>query len=275
MPPHPRDFVIRTARPDEHDALGQLMVAVYAGLAGFPSPDQQPRYYQLLAGIGRLAGQPDTQLLVAARADRLLGGVVYVADMARYGAGGTASQERHASGFRLLAVAADARGLGVGRALAQHCLDLAREHDHWQVIIHTTAAMQIAWGMYERLGFARAPELDFDQDGLPVFGFRLPLATTRGPAHGDGGTGSGSGSGAGAAGHTSSLSAQQSPYCSHTSSQKQEAPLTGSNTPLPQLPTHDSSTGSGGGAGSTQPSSPASSRPQVRPSTEQSVLSGR
>jgi hypothetical protein len=36
--------------------------------------------------------------------------------------------------------------------------------------------MQIAWKMYEGLGFQRAEELDFMQGNLPVFGFRLPLA---------------------------------------------------------------------------------------------------
>jgi hypothetical protein len=35
--------------------------------------------------------------------------------------------------------------------------------------------MQVAWQMYERLGFVRAEELDFLQEGYPVRGFRLPL----------------------------------------------------------------------------------------------------
>jgi hypothetical protein len=44
------------------------------------------------------------------------------------------------------------------------------------VIIHTTSAMKVAWGMYARLGFKRSPDLDFMQEALQVFGFRLPLA---------------------------------------------------------------------------------------------------
>jgi hypothetical protein len=35
--------------------------------------------------------------------------------------------------------------------------------------------MQIAWGLYERLGFVRSKDLDFSQQGLPVYGFRLAL----------------------------------------------------------------------------------------------------
>jgi hypothetical protein len=36
--------------------------------------------------------------------------------------------------------------------------------------------MRIAWGLYEKLGFVRSEDLDFSQQGLPVFGFRLKLA---------------------------------------------------------------------------------------------------
>ena len=35
--------------------------------------------------------------------------------------------------------------------------------------------MQVAWGLYIRLGFARSEDLDFLQQGFPVFGFRLKL----------------------------------------------------------------------------------------------------
>ncbi len=63
--------------------------------------------------------------------------------------------------------------MGVGKALAQKCVELARERKQRHVIIHTTNAMKIAWGIYERLGFARSPDLDFTQEELQVFGFRL------------------------------------------------------------------------------------------------------
>lgn len=167
---HP--FVIREARAGEHAALGRLMVSVYASLDGFPTPDEQPAYYEMLADVGRLATRPHTALLVAAIGAEILGGVVFYGDMAQYGAGGIATREQDAAGFRLLAVAPRARGIGVGKALARECIARAQRSGRRQVIIHTTRAMQVAWGMYERLGFRRAPELDFLQGTLPVFGFR-------------------------------------------------------------------------------------------------------
>ncbi len=43
------------------------------------------------------------------------------------------------------------------------------------MILHTTPAMQVAWRLYESLGFVRSDGLDFSQQSLPVFGFRLQL----------------------------------------------------------------------------------------------------
>lgn len=170
------DVRIREARPDEFEALGRLLVDVYARLDGFPKPAEQPRYYDLLANIGAFTGKPQARLLVALDAqDRLLGGVVYFGDMAHYGSGGIAGTLERTSGIRLLGVAPAARGLGVGRALTEACIERARGCGHARVVLHTTRAMQVAWGMYERLGFARAPELDFMQGTLPVFGFALAL----------------------------------------------------------------------------------------------------
>jgi len=167
--------IIRDARRDELDELGRLMVAVYSSLAGFPTPTEQPAYYAMLANIGALGERPGARLIVAELAGRLVGGVVYFADMAHYGAGGIAASQRDASGFRLLAVDPSARGLGVGKALVERCLELAAATATTQVIIHTTSAMTTAWAMYERMGFVRSPDLDFMQEALPVFGFRREI----------------------------------------------------------------------------------------------------
>jgi GNAT superfamily N-acetyltransferase len=170
----PTDLTIRDILPEEHEALGQLMVDVYSQLEGFPTPTEQPAYYQMLANIGSFAQKPGARVLIAASGNgSLLGGVVYFADMAQYGSGGVATTIKNASGFRLLGVSPHARGLGVGKALTQMCLQLARDAGHDQVILHTTKAMQTAWDMYTKIGFERAPHLDFMQGQLEVFGFRI------------------------------------------------------------------------------------------------------
>jgi len=169
-------YKIRDATPTEFRQIGALMVAVYSQLEGFPSPEEQPGYYKLLANIGSLTSNPKTRLLIAITDDGYIGGgVVYFGNMKYYGSGGTATAEKNAAGFRLLAVDPKTRGKGLGSLLTKACIDIAKEQGLPQMIIHSTEAMQIAWKMYKNMGFTRSPDLDFMQDKLPVFGFRLAL----------------------------------------------------------------------------------------------------
>ncbi|HAA14551.1 MAG TPA: GNAT family N-acetyltransferase [Cytophagales bacterium] len=171
-----QDALIRSARPEECAEIGELMVEVYSQLEGFPSPDEMPSYYNLLRNVGQWMEKPKVELLVAVLDSGVLGGaVVYFHDMKDYGSGGTATQEQNACGFRLLAVPTRSRGMGIGKLLTEHCIRKGQESPAQNLVIHTTQAMQQAWGMYERLGFQRAEDLDFMQGQLPVFGFRLAL----------------------------------------------------------------------------------------------------
>jgi GNAT superfamily N-acetyltransferase len=171
-----QEYIVRDANSNEFQEIGALMVEVYSQLEGFPSTTEQPEYYNLLANIGSLTENPKTRLLVAATADgEIGGGVVYFGDMKYYGSGGTAVNEKNAAGFRLLAVSPSARGKGIGKLLTNACLQTAKDEQLKHMIIHSTKAMEIAWGMYEKMGFKRAEDLDFMQDKLQVFGFRLAL----------------------------------------------------------------------------------------------------
>jgi GNAT superfamily N-acetyltransferase len=170
-------LTIRDARPDELAALGSLLVDVYSRLEGFPTPVDQPAYYEMLANVGRFTERPGARVLVALSPQAaLVGGIVYFGDMSHYGAGGIATSIAKASGIRLLGVDERHRGSGAGRALTNACIELARQAGQQQLILHTTAAMRVAWRLYESLGFVRSEDLDFSQQGLPVFGFRLALA---------------------------------------------------------------------------------------------------
>ncbi len=167
---------IREIKREEYEPLGNLMVHVYSSLEGFPSPVEQPNYYEMLSNIGKLNEQENTIVLIAESTEKeILGGIVYYSSMAQYGSGGIATQQKNASGIRLLCVDTKSRGLGVGKALTQKCIKLAAADGNSEVILHTTQAMQVAWGMYTKLGFERSADLDFSQQGFPVFGFRYQL----------------------------------------------------------------------------------------------------
>ncbi|ESU27157.1 N-acetyltransferase GCN5 [Flavobacterium limnosediminis JC2902] len=170
------EYSIRIAKIEEFESIGKLMVQVYAALDGFPKPDEQPKYYEFLANVGELTSKPGTEILVSVSSDETIAGaVVYFGDMQYYGSGGTATQEKNAAGFRLLAVDNSVRGKGIGKSLTLACLDKAKNQKQKQMIIHTTNAMKPAWKMYEAIGFKRSEDLDFKQGDLDVFGFRLQL----------------------------------------------------------------------------------------------------
>lgn len=170
------EYIVRNASPREYDEIGKLMIRVYSQLDGFPKEEEQPGYYRMLAHIGEQTQKPGTELLVAVTPDdKIAGAVVYFREMQYYGSGGTATGEKNASGFRLLAVSPEYRGKGIGKLLTVACISKTRYNNISQLIIHTTKAMQTAWAMYEKLGFKRSEDLDFLQGDLPVFGFRLML----------------------------------------------------------------------------------------------------
>lgn len=167
---------IRQANSEEFPEIGELLVKVYSSLEGFPSKEEQPEYYEMLLNIGQVSRKPCTELLVAVSDnDEVLGAVVYFSDMSYYGSGGSATKEKNASGFRLLAVDPKFRGLGVGKKIVQHCILKTIRDGNKELIIHSTEFMKIAWKMYKTLGFKRSEDLDFIQKELPVFGFRLKV----------------------------------------------------------------------------------------------------
>ncbi|KAF1081737.1 MAG: hypothetical protein GQF41_2077 [Candidatus Rifleibacterium amylolyticum] len=170
------NFRIRQAVPADYSALGKLTVEVYKQLPGMPSESEQREYYAMLGDVEGRATKDFTEILVAVNENqKVLGGVTYINDMRGYGSAEFNSNNMRASAIRLLAVSPEARGAGIGKALTGECIRRAVESGHTRVFLHTTKAMSVAWGMYERLGFRRQPEFDFMQGSLQVYGFILEL----------------------------------------------------------------------------------------------------
>jgi ribosomal protein S18 acetylase RimI-like enzyme len=76
----------------------------------------------------------------------------------------------------MLAVARAARGTGVGEALVRHCVARARELGLSGVALSTQPSMRSARRVYERVGFTRAPERDWEPvPGVSLLGYHLRL----------------------------------------------------------------------------------------------------
>nr|WP_245602161.1 GNAT family N-acetyltransferase [Peribacillus kribbensis] len=79
--------------------------------------------------------------------------------------------------IRMLAVAPLARGKGAASALVKECISRAEQQGYSAIGLHTGAFMESAIQLYEKLGFIRVPELDFEpaDDGILVKGFRYNI----------------------------------------------------------------------------------------------------
>lgn len=167
------NFSIRKAHPNEFKPIGQLMVEVYSSIKGFPKKEHST-YFEFLKNIGTITMYDSVELLVVVSStNEIAGAVVFFKTMDQYGTGGIATQEKNASGFRLLAVASKFRGIGLGKHLCEICIEKAKDLKKDQVIIHSTASMEVARNMYKKMGFQYSQALDFKVEKLDVFGFRL------------------------------------------------------------------------------------------------------
>lgn len=161
---------IRPVRPQEHEVLGELTVAAYAAID--PAVVEEDGYAGELRDVaGRAA---DAEVLVAVDdAGRVLGGVTYVPGP---GSAWAEFGELDGAGIRMLAVAPEAQGRGIGEALSKACVDRARAAGKGHIVLHSTDRMTAAHRLYERLGFARDVSLDWEPSaGFWLRGFRLQL----------------------------------------------------------------------------------------------------
>ncbi|MDP4170447.1 MAG: GNAT family N-acetyltransferase [Bacillota bacterium] len=77
--------------------------------------------------------------------------------------------------IRMLAVSPNARGMGVASSLVTECIERTKVQGYHSIGLHTGQFMEQAMRLYERLGFERVPELDFEpgNDGIIVRAYRL------------------------------------------------------------------------------------------------------
>ncbi|MCP3764207.1 GNAT family N-acetyltransferase [Domibacillus sp. A3M-37] len=77
--------------------------------------------------------------------------------------------------IRMLAVASDARGQGVASALISECIKRSKAKGFNSIGLHTGEFMKNAIDLYERAGFERLPQFDFEpaHDGIIVRAYQL------------------------------------------------------------------------------------------------------
>jgi ribosomal protein S18 acetylase RimI-like enzyme len=149
--------LIRPARPDEYEAIGELVVRVYLA-EGYTRPES--RYPAVLRDVAVRAEK--AELIVAVdESERLLGTVTYAGFGSPYAEHVSSPQE---ASFRMLVVDPEARGQGVGEALVGWCVERGRSSGVRRLGLSTQSAMTAAARLYRRLGFVRTPERDWSPE---------------------------------------------------------------------------------------------------------------
>ncbi|PRY13079.1 GNAT family N-acetyltransferase [Kineococcus rhizosphaerae] len=157
-------LTVRSARPDELAAVGELTVA---GFSVGPYPPDAARAALLRDAAGR-ARTADVRVAVEGTGEDLLG-------TATLAPGGT-EHARFAGPdeleFRLLAVSPAARRRGLGALLLEDAVAQARARGFTRVVLDTGARNETAQRLYHRSGFTRLPERE---DRLGGGGLRLAV----------------------------------------------------------------------------------------------------
>jgi ribosomal protein S18 acetylase RimI-like enzyme len=143
---------IREVRPDEYEEVGELTITAYRSL---PVDHLWGGYDEEIRQVAeRVEG---ATVLVAVGDGRVLGSVTYVDDPA---SPWLEWVEQGEAQMRLLAVDPAERGRGVADALVKDCMRRASKDGRTRLVLHTTAHMEVAQRLYQRLGFVRTPHRD-------------------------------------------------------------------------------------------------------------------
>ena len=171
-----KDVRVRDAQPGDRGAIEAVTLAAYQQYAA-SMPALWDGYRQNIVST-LAAARPDAQI-VAEGDDRIVGSVLLHRAGTVIARPGGGSITLACPEVRLLAVAPPARGQGVGAALMQACIRRARHAGAAALTLHTTEIMEAAMRLYERIGFVRARELDFEPaPSVIIKGYRLDLKDT-------------------------------------------------------------------------------------------------
>jgi ribosomal protein S18 acetylase RimI-like enzyme len=166
---------VRDAQPGEFGRIGELRVAAY----------QSDGFLSAASGYAdtlRVLGMDGTgEILAAVDNGHILGTVTLVT----WPHGGEVLRHPGEGEVRALAVAASARGRGIGRALLAAVLRRATIREVRQLLLLTQPDMHAAQHLYGEAGFRRLPHRDYEYTpGHHLLAFGVPL--TQAESHPEG-----------------------------------------------------------------------------------------
>lgn len=165
-------IVIEELRVEDKDLVTAGILEGYSQYeANYTDPENWQQY---VAGIKASLNNPNIEKVLVAKEDQaILGSLqLYLNSEVAYG---KPELNIQAPIIRLLVVSPEARGKGIAAKLINEAFEFARERNAEYLYLHTTDMMASAVKLYERLGFERNTERDFQNSNHVVKCYRYKL----------------------------------------------------------------------------------------------------
>lgn len=162
MTSHP--VIVRDAREEDRASVRALTLGAYEEYASIMAPSGWAALQR--AAHAALDSRETAHRLVAERDGDIVGSVMLFPPSADAYAG--AARPVSWPEVRMLAVAPTARGSGVGQLLMDECIRRARADGADTIGLHTSESMRGAMRLYDRMGFERVTEFDFQPEGAEL-----------------------------------------------------------------------------------------------------------
>jgi ribosomal protein S18 acetylase RimI-like enzyme len=161
--------VVREARPDEHERLGEIVVDAYRALGALEGGG----YVAELRDVARRAREAAVLAAIDGTTGVPIGCVTYVPGPESPWA---ELLEPGEAGVRMLAVDPGAEGRGAGTALVRACVARAQADGMRRLVLHSRPIMTRAQQIYGRVGFRRDETRDWEPvPGILLLAFALDL----------------------------------------------------------------------------------------------------
>jgi GNAT superfamily N-acetyltransferase len=167
-------FVIRAAEESDRAAIKEVLKSAYQQYELTLSKERWEKYKE---NIEQSVDSETTKARLVAVLDGEIVGSVFLYDGAET-AYGAPQLDIDTPIVRLLGVSPSVRGLGVATELIRSSAKLARDWGADTIHLHTSDIMDSAVRLYERLGFERAYDKEFDNGEVLVKSYRLQLKET-------------------------------------------------------------------------------------------------
>lgn len=160
---------VREAEPGEWNTVLDLTVEAYAQYEKGADPQFWQQYQTNIRST--ILSAPEIMRLVAIKSGKPLASAIYCPPSDKYY--GQRLITNPYPEMRLLSVSSAHRNEGLGALLIEECERRTRDGGFSAMTLHTTDLMTVARQMYERRGYSRFEQIDFEPiPGFIVWGYK-------------------------------------------------------------------------------------------------------